>query len=177
MLNDPSNISAIKNTLNEVGVTWHLIPARSPHFGGLWEAGVKSVKRHLMRVGSQTSLTYEEYNTLLIQIEAILNSRPISPLSNDPNDPNPLTPSHFLIGRTLTSLPEPSLADVSDNRLSKFEHVQKIKQHFWKRWSKEYVSELQSRTKWKQQQEALLQEGALVVLKEDNLPPLKWRLG
>lgn len=70
-------------------IAWHFIPPRSPHFGGLWEAGVKSTKIHLNRVLGNALLTFENFCTVLTQIEAVLNSRPISPLSDDPNDLNP----------------------------------------------------------------------------------------
>ncbi|XP_066255904.1 uncharacterized protein [Euwallacea similis] len=158
------------------GVQWHFIPAQSPHFGGLWEAGVKSVKHHLKRVAGNANLTFEQLITLLAQIEAILNSRPLSPMSQDPNDLTPLSPAHFLIGRSTTELPDPDLQHVPANRLSVFQRIQLIKQHFWKRWSKEYISELQQRVKWKTQQQDV-QEGVLVLVKEDNFPPLKWRMG
>lgn len=66
--------------------------------GGIWEAAVKSAKFHLKRIAAEASLKYDELSTLLTQIEAILNSRPHTPLSNDPNDLNVLTPAHFIIG-------------------------------------------------------------------------------
>lgn len=175
-LNDKENQRQIITQVNKNNTTWHFTPPRSPHFGGLWEAGVKSVKFHLRRITHNTNLNFEEYYTLLTQIEAILNSRPLSPLSSDVNDPEPLTPAHFLIGRRITSTPQPDLLDVAENRLSKFQHVQKITQHFWQRWSKEYISELQGRTKWKVNHENLLTPGVLVIMKEENVPPLKWRL-
>lgn len=93
-------------------IEWRFIPVNSPHFEGLWEAGVKSSKFHLKRVIGKTPLTFEELYTIFTHIEAILNSRPLSPLSSDPNDLNPLTPAHFLIGRRILSVPEPNLTDI-----------------------------------------------------------------
>ncbi|GBP12586.1 hypothetical protein EVAR_10249_1 [Eumeta japonica] len=86
------------------GINFSFIPAYTPHFGGLWESAVKSIKYHLRRVLGLTHLTYDEMCTCLTQIEAILNSRPLTPLSIDTSDLTPLTPAHFLIGRSLTSL-------------------------------------------------------------------------
>lgn len=97
------NNETVINQSQEFQINWHFIPAYSPHFGGLWEAGVKSAKHHLKRVAGTSHLTYEEMYTLLVQIETVLNSRPLSPLSSDPSDPNPLTPADFLIGRLLTA--------------------------------------------------------------------------
>lgn len=89
-------------------IKWQFIPAYSPHFGGLWEAGIKSSKFHLKRALGEAHLTYEMFNTLIVQIESVLNSRPMTPLSSDPQDLSPLTPSHFLIGRTTNTVPDPS---------------------------------------------------------------------
>lgn len=113
---------------------------------------------------------------LLVQIEAILNSRPLTPLSSDPSDLRPLTPGHFLVGRPLTALPTPTLIDVNEHRLTRFERLEKIRQEFWQRWNKEYLSELQQRTKWRTSK-GQLQEGTLALIKEDSLPPMKWSLG
>lgn len=96
-------------------IQWKFIPPAAPHFGGKWEAGVKSVKYHLKQVLGDTILTYEEMTTLLTQIEVILNSRPLTPLTDDPEDLNALTPGHFLIGSTLAIIPEPSLETVKSS--------------------------------------------------------------
>lgn len=107
-------------------VTWHFIPPRTPHFGGLWEAGVKSTKTHLNRIIKNANLTFEGLYTTLTQIEAILNSRPLSPLSSSPSDFEPLTPAHFLISRKLTALPEPNVELVKQNRLTIFQQAQQL---------------------------------------------------
>ncbi|XP_074041816.1 uncharacterized protein [Leptinotarsa decemlineata] len=86
------NIEVIANALSKQQTTWHFIPPRSPHFGGLWESSIKSVKNHIKKVIGDTLLTFEEYATILSQIELCINSRPITSLSNDPSDLNPLIP-------------------------------------------------------------------------------------
>src|SRR5439155_15589177 len=80
------------------GVNFHFNPPRAPHHGGLWEAGVKSMKLHLCKIMEDRTLSIEEFSTLLAEVEACLNSRPITPMSTDPNDFDFLTPGHFLIG-------------------------------------------------------------------------------
>lgn len=95
----------LKDSIANDNITWHFIPSSAPHFGGLWEAGVKAFKHHLKRVIDARILSQLEFATLLCQIEACLNSRPISALHADPNEFSVLTPGHFLIGRSLISPP------------------------------------------------------------------------
>ncbi|XP_052758555.1 uncharacterized protein LOC128202398 [Galleria mellonella] len=171
-----ANFNSLGESAANDGINFHFIPAYAPHFGGLWEAGVRSTKYHLQRVLGNCTLTYEELNTTLVQIEAVLNSRPLTPLSSDPADYNPLTPGHFLIGRSLTSLPERDYRLYSTNNLTRFQRIEQLRQHFWTRWSKEYIAELQQRVKWRSCKDNLKLD-TLVVIKEDNLPPLKWKLG
>ncbi|GFV94032.1 integrase catalytic domain-containing protein [Trichonephila clavipes] len=89
-----SQLKAFYKTLNipdqnlvtyftEEGIEWNFIPPRAPHMGGLWDAGIKSVKYHLKRALGRSRLTYEEFETVIIQVEGILNSRPLTPISND----------------------------------------------------------------------------------------------
>lgn len=120
-------------------INFHFIPPRASNFGGLWESTVKSVKNHLKGIIGEAKLSYEEFYTLLVQIEGILNSRPLTAQSDDPNDFSSITPAHFLIGREITAIPEPSLEDIKINRLSRWQFVQQMKQHFWRRWSREYL--------------------------------------
>lgn len=109
----------LRHVLAADGTEWRFNPPAAPHFGGKWEAAVKSVKFHLRRVIGDTRLTYEEFSTFLAQVEAVLNSRPLCALTEDPDDIAALTPGHFLTGGPLTALPEPSLEDISVPRLSR----------------------------------------------------------
>lgn len=165
----------LANQLAQEHTEWQLIPPSAPHFGGIWEAGVKSVKHHLRRVLGTHKLTFEKMNTLLTQIEACLNSRPLIPLSDDPADLNALTPGHFLIGEPMSAVPDPNVMDIKQNRLSIWQLMQQIQQDFWLRWSKEYLSELQQRPKWKQPIENV-KVGSLVIIKDECLPPTFWPL-
>ena len=131
-----------------MGTEWHFNTAKAPHFGSLWEAGVKSVKWHLRRVVSQQILTFVEMSTPLCKIEAISNSRPMLSLSDDVTDLNPLTPAHFLIQRQSFAVLEPDYRDEKIPLGKRWRLVSQIAQYFWDRWSKEYLTSLQLRDKW-----------------------------
>ncbi|XP_056639718.1 uncharacterized protein LOC130447083 [Diorhabda sublineata] len=158
-------------------ITWHFNPPYSPHMGGLWERAVRSTKHHLKRVLNNTYLTYEEFYTLLSQIEGILNSRPLLPLTEDPDDLQPLTPAHFLIGTAIQTIPEPAVPADHKIQLSRYKHITMMIQHFWTRWSKDYLNLLQQRPKWRVTQIDSIQVGSMVLLKEDDTPPMSWKLG
>lgn len=168
-----NNITSYAGT-SEINFTFS--PAYSPHFNGVAEGSVKSIKKHLKHVLSMAHLDYEEMNTVLVQIEAILNSRPLTPISSDPSDLVPLTPAHFLIGRTLTMLPAPQVEQAPLHTLSRYKRIQLLKTHFWNRFYKEYVSELQIRNKWTTNR-GQPQPGDMVLVKDDRLPPNRWLLG
>ncbi|XP_055858986.1 uncharacterized protein LOC129921264 [Episyrphus balteatus] len=124
------------------GTHWHFNPPAAPHFGGLWEAGVKSMKYHLKRVIGHYTLTFEEYGTVLTQVEACLNSRPLCPINEDPDDLSILTPGHFLIGSALNTVPEKDLTGVKDSHLDRWQLMQRIHQDIWKKWKSEYLVRL-----------------------------------
>ncbi|GFX76541.1 integrase catalytic domain-containing protein [Trichonephila clavipes] len=155
----------IMDILYKEQIKWNFNPPSAPHFGGLWEAGVKSLKHHLKRVIGNSILSHEEFLTLVVQSEAVLNSRPICPLSNDPNDVETLTPAQFLVGSSLVA-----------DRLSRWQLVQKMIQHFWRKWSSEYLNRLQQRPKWCKGNVGF-KEGDLVLVKpSENSDSLKWHL-
>lgn len=168
-------ITEISELLANDLTQWKFIPPRAPHFGGIWESGVKSVKGHLKRVVGQAFLTYEEFATLLAQVEACVNSRPLTLMSSSLDEP-PLTPSHFLIGEPLIGVPEPSLIDVNLSPLNRWHIIQRMMQCLWRRWQTEYLTTLQHRYKWNTTKPDL-PLGTVVLVKDDTLPPGKWLLG
>ena len=176
MVSSSDHNTKMSHYFSDRGTQWHFNSPAAPHHGGLWEAGVKSVKYHLKRIMGPDSMTLEEFMTLLTQVEAALNSRPLCPLSTDPTELEVLTPGHFLVGEALVAVPEPDLTQLRVNRLSRWQRSQQVFQHFWNRWSKEYLHSLQERHKWKRTS-SNISVGDLVLVKEDNLPPLKWRMG
>lgn len=157
-------------------ISWHFIPPGAPHMGGLWEAGVKSFKTHFKKVSGSFIYTFEEFCTLLAKIEACLNSRPISTISEDPTDLNPLTPGHFLTGGPILTPPEPTYDSHPESVVNRWQRVKVLQQHFCQRWKMEYLKELHKRNKWKYP-EKNIEVNSIVVIKEENIPPNEWRLG
>ncbi|XP_036321090.1 uncharacterized protein LOC118735442 [Rhagoletis pomonella] len=159
-----------------VGTHWKFITPSSPHHGGLWEAAVRSAKKHLLRVMGRQTMRFPELYTLLTRIEACLNSRPLLALYDDPEGGVALTPGDFIIGRPLNCRPEPPLPEVPENRLHYWQRLQRMLEHFWRRWQSEYINTLQSRSKWTRP-EPNIQRDDVVLIRNENLPPTFWRIG
>ncbi|XP_044315255.1 uncharacterized protein LOC123037663 [Drosophila rhopaloa] len=155
------------------GVEFSFIPPRAPHFGGLWEAAVKSMKLVLVKNTGHAHLTYEELQTVAADAEAVVNTRPLAPLPEDPNDGEALIPSHLLVGTFLKALPEPSLEECNLSHLTRWQRFTYIKQQFWELWRRDYLHTLQARSKWLSPK-ANIVPGQLIMIHEDNAPPQQW---
>lgn len=156
--------------------SWHFIPPHSPNFGGLWEAGIKSVKHHLKRVIGTSTLTYEEMSTVLAQVEACLNSRPLSRLDGDQDKVEVLTPGHFLVGEAIVTAPDVNYENSNVNSLRRWQYTQRMSQEFWRKWSQEYLNQYFHRYRWATQKPQP-KTGDIVLIKEDGLPPCRWLYG
>ena len=167
----------ISDTLANEGVSWRFIPPSAPHFGGLWEAAVKSAKSHLKRVIGAQILTFEELSTLLAQIEFCMNSRPLTPIVGDPDDLQAVTPWHLLTGFPPQVCPETHHSEPRLNNLNHWRLIQNMRDHFWQKWSAEYINILQQRSKWIQRRPNI-QIGDLVLIKDPSLIRQgRWPLG
>ena len=156
-------------------ITWHSTPQRAPHFGGLWEAAVKSTKYHLKRIVGTQLLTFEELSTITCNVESFLNSRPLGPVtSHDLDGLCPLTPSHFLIGRAARAYPKERM-DHNPTTLQRWDICKKASQDFWDRWSLEYLQQLQKATKWHKKQRNY-EVGDLVMLTDGNHFQCQWTM-
>lgn len=176
-LNQQLKSSKWTNECLETGIDFQFIPRRAPHCGGLWEAAVKSFKHHLVRILGTSPFHFDDLRTAIAQAEGILNSRPLTPISNHPEDLSVLTPAHFLLGEPTFWLPEPDYSSLPINRLSHFQMTQRTMNDLWKRWSKEYIGLLRQRpAKWRNTP-TVYQIGSMVLVKTDNAPPKQWPLG
>ncbi|XP_058789680.1 uncharacterized protein LOC131663338 [Phymastichus coffea] len=168
----------IKGHLALEGIVWNFIPPSAPYFGGLWEAGVKSIKMHLHCVAGPRRLTYEEFSTLLVSVEAVLNSRPLAPPSGDLSDLDALTSSHFLIGTSSTSLAQPVDPAVNLEHSTHWDLVKGMRDRYWVRCSREYLNTLLQRLKWRRLQPNF-RVGDFVVIVDASLlrPHGQWPMG
>ncbi|XP_008188328.1 uncharacterized protein LOC103310788 [Acyrthosiphon pisum] len=174
LINSPEGQRAISET--RASCQWHFNPPSAPHFGGLWEAAVRSTKRLLIRTMGTHVLTYEEFTTLLTRIEAVLNSRPLTPLTTDPTDLDYLSPGHFLIGQPLLAVPPRVSFESRVNLTQRWKLLDQCHQAFWRRWSTEYLTSLQGRSKWTTEAPNVKVNDMVVVI-DNQSPPLAWRLG
>lgn len=172
LVNSPHNQHAIAS---HVSCSWHFNPPSAPHFGGLWEAAVRSTKTLLVRTMGCHLPTLEELSTVLCRIEAVLNSRPLTPISASPQDLDYLSPGHFIVGQPLLAIPEAPVPEEA-RLVPRWKLLHQWYQSFWHRWSSEYLCNLQTRNKWSTSQPNI-NVGDMVVIKDKQAPPLTWRLG
>lgn len=129
-------------------VKWSFTPARAPHFGGLWESAVKSMKHLLKKNLGPQILSFEELSTMAAAAEAILNSRPLLPIHSTSDDAIcPLTPGHFLIGRPLVSLPQRVDITAKLQNLRRWNMIKRLEYDLWRQWRAEFLTQLHKRCK------------------------------
>ena len=174
-LEDQKTQNSISQFCASQKIVWKFIPECSPHFGGLWESCVKSMKYHLKRVLSGVKLTFEEYTTVLTQVEACLNSRPLVALSCDDDGCDALTP-HFLIGRSLEALPDSAFSYRTVTLLRRWHLCQSLVRHLWQSLSADYLTSLRKYAKW-HKPTPNFSVGDIVVVNEDGMIPTTWPLG
>ena len=158
---------AIKSFATSINIKWLFNPPKSPHMGGIWERLVRSVKEVMLGVMKDHVLTDPQLYTVLTEVESIVNSRPLTHVSNDVDNLEPLTPNHLLLGKHLnwSAIVDTSSQDVFSRR--KWKQVQGIRSKFWARWTKEYLPTLNRRTRWRKRN-TNFNAGELVLLKEDE---------
>ena len=162
------------------GIKWRFNPPAASHHGGVWERQIRTIRKILQSMLDEQHLkvakTEEQLHTLMCEVEATLNSRPLTKLSDDPTDFQVLTPNHLLLLRSPSCIP-PGIFNEKDNFAKRrWRQVQYLSDLFWKRWVKEYLTALQQRQKWLQPKRNL-QEGDIVLMVNDKAPRNSWAVG
>ena len=176
----------LKESLSKQGVDWQFIPKKAPWYGGLWERLIGLTKTTLKKVLGRASLSLITLQTLVVEIEAILNDRPLTHVSSDVIDEEPLSPAHLLYGRRITALPhirveQDEISDPDYNQHGNTEIQRNSKrlalliQHFWNRWRQEYLTSLREFHRTTGNNESSVKVGD-VVLVHDEGPRINWKL-
>ena len=160
----------------ERNIKWQYNPPEAPHMGGAWERLVRCVKGPLKLMLKNHAVTDFQLLTIFTEAENIVNSRPLTAVSDDVNDYEALTPNHFLIGRPNANLPIMLPCDTSLFGRKRWKQTQALTEHFWRRFTKEYLPLLTIRTKWHKEQRNI-EVGDLVLVIDKDMPRGKWKLG
>lgn len=173
--------SSIKQKLLQEKCEWIDFKFNTPassHMGGSWERMIRTIRSILNGIlgSNRPNLNNDELNTLMCEVESVLNSRPLTAIDQS-NTLEPLTPNHLLTLKPKCLLPPPGEFSPSDMYVRKrWRHIQFLAEEFWNRFRKEYLVTLQSRQKWNREKRNL-EVNDLVLIKEDDQPRNMWKLG
>ena len=173
------NQAHITDTLSQSNIKWVFLPPAAPHMGGSWERLVATVKRALRVVLGNQCVSEDVLLTALAEVEFMVNGRPLTYVSSDPQDEEPLTPNHFLLGASdaREGLPPGVFNDRDLIGRRRWRQTQILADHLWTRWRREYLPFLADRKKWRQESRNL-QEGDVVLMADTyNAPRGDWPLG
>lgn len=170
------NSSDFQHLFHQHGIKWTFNPPAASHHGGAWERLIRSIRKVLNSTMREQTLDEESLHTVLCEAESIINSRPITKASSDPNDLEALTPNHLLLLKTKPTLP-PGLFHKDDlYTRRRWRQIQYMSNLFWKRWVKEYLPQLQERQRWATASRSFA-EGDVVLLVDDCAPRNSWIMG
>lgn len=170
------NVSKICTSLSKQHVEWKFNPPSGSHFGGVWERLIRSIRKIMngLLSGTNVRLNDECLSTIFCEVEAILNGRPITRMSDNPDDLECLTPNHLLMLHA-GSQPVCDSLDQKDCYKRRWRHCQVVANMFWKRWASEYLADLQKRSKWCELKQNLKKDDLVLIL--DDMPRNSWGLG
>ena len=171
------NQSDIEQSLALKQIKWKFNPPGAPHFGGVWERMVRSCKKAMMAIVGNRTLTDDVLSTTMCLVEQILNSRPLTSASDDPEDLEALTPNHFLLGRA--SPATPFIPDAQ--RYTDLRRVFRVSQAYadmiWSRWNREYLPQWNERSKWNKEEVRQLEVNDLVWIVDENVKRAHYKMG
>jgi len=175
----------IKEALGRQGVDWQFIPKRAPWYGGFWERLVGLTKQAIRKTLGRTFISHEQLQTIVVEIEGMMNDRPLTYVHSDLQDPQPLTPAHLLYGRRIQLAPhplndpdeliDPNFVDGADFR-KRVDKLTLLIEHFTTRWKREYLTSLREFSKVSRQSKHMIKTGEIVIVHDDNKPRLQWKL-
>ena len=169
------NQHRIITVLRNRSIEWHFNPPAASHAGGVWERMIRSIRKILRSILGNQLVNDETLLTVITEVEKILNDRPLTRVTNDPNDLDPLTPSQLLLLRPNSSLPSTDLGNLVPYK-KRWKQSQYLANVFWKRWLKEYLPILQERQKWFRPKRSV-QVGDLVLIVQENVSRGQWPKG
>jgi hypothetical protein len=167
------------------GTEWRFIPQRAPWYGGWWERLIGITKTTLKKILGKASVDLQTLQTVVTEVEAIINDRPLTYVSSSREDPEPLTPAHLLYGRAMTSLPFDQKASPEDNigfRCAREDVTRRAQQHkrtidhFWGRWKREYLTSLREYHRRSGNDRQSIRVGDVIQVQDDFTPRLQWNL-
>ncbi|KAL0147788.1 hypothetical protein M9458_056904 [Cirrhinus mrigala] len=167
---------SLREQLANQKISFIFNPPHAPHFGGVWEREIKSVKASLQVVLKDHTVSEEVLSTVLIEVEGILNSKPLGYVSSDIADPDPVTPNLLLMGRRDASLPQAVYGPSNLLGRRRYRHSQVIADHFWTQFLRNYLPCLQLRQKW-QNITPNLAVDQVVLIADSQLPRAQWPVG
>ncbi len=178
--------SDIKGYLSSQRIKWTFIVERAPWWGGFYERLVRTVKSSLRKVIGKTRLCFDELRTVVSEVEAVVNSRPLIYIPSEPEFI--LTPAHFLTGKRLTSLPDSNdmeklssdpetLTKLLDSSRYQYRSnfLNQATRRYWKMWRNEYLDALRLSDRRATTERIKSVSVGDVVLVKDDLPRLLWR--
>ena len=174
---DRWNQSKIHSSLLQRGIDWHFNPPSGSHFGGIWERMIRSVRKVLFGLLQQqvVRLDDESLSTLFCEVESVLNSRPITKMSEDSDDLEAITPNHLLLLRSGSKVPCGLYSKDDNYARRRWRQIQYLANVFWVRWSREYLVTLQERQKWRQPRVNVAVNDVVLIM--DSSPRSSWALG
>ncbi|XP_054724179.1 uncharacterized protein LOC129234240 [Uloborus diversus] len=156
-------------------IKWHFSPPTAPWYGGWWERMVRSIKQILRKCLGKACVTYEEMLTVLCEAESVINERPLTYISDDPNEMTPVTPAHFIQDIRGSETHDLDILD-SQHLLKRVRYVQSLRDNFRKRFQKEYLGELVRNPKSRSKQQEI-SVGEIVLIGCEDTKRLNWPLG
>ncbi|XP_064469547.1 uncharacterized protein LOC135384266 [Ornithodoros turicata] len=168
----------VQDFASNLRITWRFNPSSAPWWGGWWERMIRTVESSLRLTLGHSRKTFEELATILHEVEAVVNSRPLTSVSTDPQEVFSLTPSNFLVGSRIAKLPLLENVQQESTPLTSRRRSGRRKQAievFWKRWKREYLLQLRSVHQGASGFPTALKPGDLVIVEDDRFPPLLWK--